>query len=78
VAQADDDGHNRCRSERYGRGESGENGPLGELHEALSTLLMLLVGLHIAYLLLLKRNLARFMLFPAAPKAGVIKTDRTT
>ena len=77
VAQANDDGHNRSRGEEARRGESGEGGPLGEAHEGLSTLLMVLVGLHIAYLLLFKRNLARFMVFLATPKAAVVKTDRT-
>ena len=38
---------------------------------------MVLVGLHIAYLVLFKHNLARFMVFLAAPKAAVVKTDRT-
>jgi cytochrome b len=78
VAQADDDGGKRGRGEPAGRGETGEEGPLGEVHEALSTLLMVLVGMHIAYLLLFKRSLARFMLFLSAPKAGVEKGERTT
>lgn len=78
AAQADDDGDHRGRGEQAGRGESGEDGPLGEVHEALSNLLVVLVGMHIAYLLLFKRSLARFMLFLSAPKAGVEKTGRTS
>jgi len=34
-----------------------------------------LVGMHIAYLLLFKRNLARFMLFLTTPKVRVVKPD---
>lgn len=69
VAQADD----HSRSEAAGRHESGKDGPLGDVHEVLAGLLMGLVGMHIAYLLLFKRNLARFMLFLATPK--VVKPD---
>jgi cytochrome b len=48
--------------EREGN-EDGEGGPLGEVHEFLGNSLMLLVASHVAYLLLFKRPLARFMLF---------------
>ena len=71
VAQADDHG----RRDATGRRESGKDGPLGDVHEVLANLLIVLVGMHIAYLLLFKRNLARFMLFLAPPKAGVVKPD---
>lgn len=43
--------------------EDGEGGPLAEIHEFLGNSLILLVASHIAYLLLFKRPLARFMLF---------------
>jgi cytochrome b len=43
--------------------EEGEGGPLGEIHELAANLLLLFVGMHVAYLLLFKRPLAKFMLF---------------
>ncbi|MDO9223009.1 MAG: cytochrome b/b6 domain-containing protein [Caulobacter sp.] len=53
-----------------GRGEheEREEGPLGEAHELLGNLLMVLVGAHVSYLLLFKRPIARFMLFAEARK----------
>lgn len=58
-AEGDEDGE--------GEGEEGEEGgPLGEVHELFGNGLMLLVTLHVSYLLLFKRPLARFMLFAAA------------
>ena len=44
-------------------GEEGEGGPLGEIHELAANLLLLFVGMHVAYLLVFKRPLAKFMLF---------------
>ncbi|ANP45818.1 cytochrome b/b6 domain-containing protein [Candidatus Viadribacter manganicus] len=44
-------------------GEDEEEGVVAEIHELLANLLVLLVGLHVTYLLLFKRPLARFMLF---------------
>ena len=58
------------------RGEQQEHGVLGELHEGLSNFLMIIVGLHIAYLFLFKRPLARFMLFIASPKPRDVPPDR--
>ena len=54
---------------RSGRqsGEDEEEGVLAEAHELLGNLLFLIVGLHVSYLLLYKRPLARFMLF-ATPR----------
>jgi cytochrome b len=43
--------------------EEGEGGPLGEIHELAANLLLLFVGMHVAYLLVFKRPLAKFMLF---------------
>jgi cytochrome b len=43
--------------------EDGESGPLGEVHELAANLLLLFVGMHVAYLILFKRPLAKFMLF---------------
>lgn len=40
-----------------------EEGLLGELHETMGNLFVLIVGLHVSYLLLFKRPLALFMLF---------------
>jgi cytochrome b len=49
--------------------DDGREGPLEDLHESLGNLLMWLVGAHVAYLLLFKRPLARFMLFLDPPPA---------
>jgi len=40
-----------------------DEGPLSEVHELSANLLLLFVGLHVAYLILFKRPLAKFMLF---------------
>ena len=44
-----------------------EEGGMEELHETFSNILLILVGLHIAYLFAFKRPIARFMLFAAKP-----------
>jgi len=44
-------------------GEREDGGLLGEIHETLANLLMVLIGVHIAYVLILKRSLAKLMLF---------------
>lgn len=49
-----------------GEKDEQENG-IGEIHETFSNILLILVGLHIAYLLAFKRPIARFMLFAAKP-----------
>jgi cytochrome b len=49
-----------------GRGEREDN-PVEEAHELLANLLMLLVGGHVAYLLVFKRPLVRFMTFLGGP-----------
>lgn len=78
AARADEDRRHPGGGDRAGQSEGDEGGPLGEAHEALSSLLIVLVGLHVAYLLLFKRNLARFMLFFATAKPGVVKIERTS
>jgi len=45
-----------------------EEGPLSEIHELLANLLVGLVVLHVGYLLVFKRPLARFMLFVEGSK----------
>jgi cytochrome b len=50
--------------------DGGRHGALEEVHEALGNLLMWFVGAHVAYLLLFKRPLARFMLFLDPPPSG--------
>ncbi|WP_430403869.1 cytochrome b/b6 domain-containing protein [Hyphomonas sp.] len=54
-ARDHDDDHERERE--------GDEGPLSEVHELSANLLVLFVGLHVAYLILFKRPLAKFMLF---------------
>ncbi len=61
------------RKDERKKGESnqerdGDESPLSEAHELFANLLVGLVGLHVAYLLLFKFPLARFMLFLDAPK----------
>jgi cytochrome b len=68
-AQARDDAREH-RRDAEGRGEERGHGILGELHEGVSNLLMIIVGLHVAYLFLFKRPLARFMLFLATPQVA--------
>lgn len=60
------------------RGGKQEDGVIGELHERRSNFLMILVGLHVAYLFLFKRPLARFMLLIATPKPREAVTDRAS
>ncbi|MEQ9434744.1 cytochrome b/b6 domain-containing protein [Hyphomonas sp.] len=54
-ARDHDDDHERERE--------GDEGPLSEVHELSANLLVLFVGLHVAYLIVFKRPLAKFMLF---------------
>ena len=53
--------------------DDGRESVLEEIHEAMANILIWLVGAHVAYLLLFKRPLARFMLFfdppPSSPGA---------
>ena len=74
-AHARDNGREHHRDAEAG-GRKREDGIVGELHEGLSNFLMLIVGLHIAYLFLFKRPLARFMLFIATPKPRGAAQDR--
>lgn len=65
VAVAKDSKDKQAKSTAAkGKNEREESeGPMSELHELLADLLVGLVTLHVAYLLLFKRPLARFMLF---------------
>jgi 3-ketosteroid 9alpha-monooxygenase subunit B len=75
LADSDRERTARAPGERRGESERSEGGS-DELHAFFSNLLMLLVGLHVAYLLLFKRSLARFMLFLAPPRAPVVLPPR--
>ena len=67
-SEGEDADEGRGDEEEEGDGQEGEEGgPLGELHELFGNGLMLLVAVHVSYLFLFKRPLARFMMF-AAPK----------
>ena len=69
TAHADED-EERDRNGHYaGRGEheKDEDEAMEELHETFSNLMLLFVGLHIAYLIAFKRPLAWYMLFLAPP-----------
>lgn len=73
VARADsarDRGEARGQGEHRGKAER-EGGGSDDLHEFFANLLMLLVAAHVAYLLLFKRSLARFMLFLSPPRGPV-------
>lgn len=50
-------------AEEHEGGEDEDEGPLGELHELFGNLILPLVALHALYLLLVRFELARFMLF---------------
>ncbi len=50
-------------SERDDHDEDGDESFVGEVHEVLANLLMLLIVTHVSYLVLFKRPLALFMLF---------------
>lgn len=52
----------RAKTEREDEDDESE-GWLGEFHEATANLLLAFVAMHVAYLLLFKRQLALFMLF---------------
>lgn len=73
--QARDGSRERGR-DAEARGGEREYGVVGELHESLSNLLMIVVGLHVAYLFLFKRPLARFMLFIPTRKPGQVEPGR--
>lgn len=53
-------GQDEQRSEE---GDHEDEGVLAEVHETLGNLILPLVGLHLLYMLLLRHDLARFMLF---------------
>lgn len=54
-------------SERDDHDEDGDESFVGEVHEVLANLLMLLIVTHVSYLVLFKRPLALFMLFFHTP-----------
>lgn len=63
VAYADDE-----EEERHdGKGESLYEEALEEMHEFFANLMILFVGMHVSYLFLFKRPLAKFMLFLNKP-----------
>jgi cytochrome b len=62
-AFADDDDERELKNQRYEKEESLYEEALEEVHEFFGNLLLIFVGLHVSYLLLFKRPLAKFMLF---------------
>jgi cytochrome b len=72
VARADSDRERTASAPGERRGEREREGGSDDMHEFFANLLMLLVGLHVAYLLLFKRSLARFMLFLSPPRPPVV------
>ena len=54
-------------SERDDHDEDGDESFVGEVHEVLANLLMLLIVTHVSYLVLFKRPIALFMLFFRTP-----------
>jgi cytochrome b len=59
---------NEGEEDEHEEEEHGEEGPLSEVHELAGNLLLAFVGMHVTYLLLFKRPLAKFMLF--LPRTG--------
>jgi cytochrome b len=59
----------KVESQQEHEEENDSDGLMSEAHELLANLLIGFVGLHVAYLLLFKRPLARFMLFLEKAKA---------
>jgi cytochrome b len=51
------------RRHREGNREGKKGGMLSEAHEFLANMLLLFVGMHVTYLVLFKRPLAKFMVF---------------
>lgn len=68
VAPAFAERDNRDRDKDRRRGDDRSDSALGEVHEALANLLIALVVVHVGYLVMFKRPLARFMLFLDTPK----------
>ena len=68
TAYADDDDSREDGSMVAAKTETEESEWLEELHETLANILIILVGLHVTYLVMFKRPIARFMLFAAKPK----------
>jgi len=63
TAQADD-GRDDGRADK-------EEGFLAETHEFFANMMLLFVGMHVAYLLLFKMPLAKFMLFVPKPPVQI-------
>lgn len=79
AVQANDGKATEPRSRE--RRDDDRHGLLGELHETLGNLILPIVALHVLYLRLFKRPLARFMLFvpsPASPAAATPPAVRQT
>lgn len=68
ITRAEDGEHRGPHGEEVEEAHREDDGPLGEVHEFFGNLVLWLVGGHVAYLLIFKRSLARFMLF--LPPAG--------
>ena len=68
--------HSNDDDDEEGEREHHEDGPLSEVHELAGNLLLLFVGMHVSYLLLFKRPLAKFMLF--LPRGAKKKTEPPT
>lgn len=68
ITRVEDGKYRGSHEEQVGEADGKDDGPLAEVHEFFGNLILLLVGGHVAYLLVFKRSLARFMLF--LPSAG--------
>jgi cytochrome b len=71
TAERDEAEHER----RGDREDEGDESAVSEVHELSANLMLLFVGLHVAYLILFKRPLAKFMLF--LPRGGKPKPPVT-
>jgi cytochrome b len=73
AAYADDDDHHHKKHGKDHHKESFYEEALEEVHEFFGNLLLIFVGLHVSYLLLFKRPLAKFMLFMPKKKSSRAK-----
>jgi 3-ketosteroid 9alpha-monooxygenase subunit B len=73
MAYADEDEH---AENHDGQTEDSFGEGLEDLHEFFANFLLIFVALHVCYLVLFKRTLAKFMLFVGPAGSGSLKVDK--